>query len=87
VIPKPEKCTKSTQNAPNGHKISQISIKFSTRAQNISAFSNLRPSKIYPNWFFLFQKKPSGNPAQNCQSVVSSGCLTVRATSSTFTSG
>jgi hypothetical protein len=29
VIPKPEKCTKSTQNIPNGHKISQMSLKYS----------------------------------------------------------
>jgi hypothetical protein len=28
----------------------------------ISAFSNLRHSKIYPNWDFWFEKKPSGNP-------------------------
>jgi hypothetical protein len=29
VIPKPEKCTKSTQNVPNSHKISQMTIKIS----------------------------------------------------------
>jgi hypothetical protein len=29
VIPKLEKCTKSTQNVPNGHKIPQISVKYS----------------------------------------------------------
>jgi hypothetical protein len=27
--PKPEKCTKWTQNVPNGHKIFQISVKYS----------------------------------------------------------
>jgi hypothetical protein len=26
VIPKPEKCTNSTQNVPNGHTISQMSL-------------------------------------------------------------
>jgi hypothetical protein len=31
MIPKPEKCTKRTQNVPNGHKISQISTSFSKR--------------------------------------------------------
>jgi hypothetical protein len=28
----------------------------------MSTFSNLGPSKIYPNWNFWFEKKPSGNP-------------------------
>jgi hypothetical protein len=28
VIPKPEKCTRWIQNVQNGHKISQISIKY-----------------------------------------------------------
>jgi hypothetical protein len=57
-----EKCTKSTQNVPNGHKISQISLKYSKWLQNISTFSNLRPSKIYPNSDVWFENKPSGNP-------------------------
>jgi hypothetical protein len=25
-------------------------------------YINLRPSKIYPNWDFWFENKPSGNP-------------------------
>jgi hypothetical protein len=29
VIPKPEKCTKSIRNVPNGHEISQMSLKYS----------------------------------------------------------
>jgi hypothetical protein len=29
MIPNPKKCTKLTQNVPNGHKISQISINYS----------------------------------------------------------
>jgi hypothetical protein len=29
---------------------------------NISTFSNLRPSNIYPFWDFCFENKPSGNP-------------------------
>jgi hypothetical protein len=29
MIPKPEKCTKWTKNVPNGHKISQMSLKHS----------------------------------------------------------
>jgi hypothetical protein len=58
----PGKCTKWTQNVPNGHKISQTSLKYSKWPYNILAFSNLRVSKIYPNWDFWFENKPSGNP-------------------------
>jgi hypothetical protein len=54
--------TKTGKNVPNGHKISQMSVKYSKWPLNISTFSNLRPSKIYPNWDFWFEKKPSGNP-------------------------
>jgi hypothetical protein len=28
-------------------------------------FCNLRPPKIYPNWDFWFENKPSGNPGVN----------------------
>jgi hypothetical protein len=28
----------------------------------INIISNLRPSKIEPDWDFWFEKKPSGNP-------------------------
>jgi hypothetical protein len=35
MIPKPEKCTKVTQNVPNIHKISQISVKYSKWTYNI----------------------------------------------------
>jgi hypothetical protein len=65
VIPKPEKCTKSTQNVPNGRKISQSFLKYYKWPQNISTFTHLRPSKIYPNWDFWFENKPSGNPDLN----------------------
>jgi hypothetical protein len=30
---------------------------------NIPTSSIARPSKIYPNWDFRFENKPSGNPA------------------------
>jgi hypothetical protein len=36
------------KNVPNKHKVYQIVIKY--------------PSKIYPNWYFWFENKPSGNP-------------------------
>jgi hypothetical protein len=64
IIPNPEKIPKWTQNLTNGH------IKYPKCPSNIpnghkigiSSISNLRPSKIYPNWDFWFEKKPSGNP-------------------------
>jgi hypothetical protein len=56
-MPELEKCTKSTQNFPNGLKISQISL------LKMFQMANLRPSKLYPNWDFWFENKPSGNPA------------------------
>jgi hypothetical protein len=41
--------TKWPKNRPNGHKIP------------IPNFSIAIPSKIYPNWDFWFENKPSGN--------------------------
>jgi hypothetical protein len=38
---------------PNEHKI------------HMSTFSNLRPSKFFPNWDFWFENKPSGNPGDD----------------------
>jgi hypothetical protein len=69
MIPKPgkmyqmnTKCTEWSENIPNVCKISQMSVKYSKWPKNMSTCSNLRPSKIYPNWDFWFEKKPSGNP-------------------------
>jgi hypothetical protein len=39
-----------------------MSVKYSKCPLNISTFSDLRPSKIYPNWDFWFENKPPGNP-------------------------
>jgi hypothetical protein len=50
-----------TTNWPNGHKLYQMAIKYSNRPYNIT-FSVSRSSKIYPNWDFWFENKPSGNP-------------------------
>jgi hypothetical protein len=57
-----EKCTKWAKNVPNGHIKSQMPIKYHRWPLNISTFSNLSHSKIYPNWNFWFENKPSGNP-------------------------
>jgi hypothetical protein len=65
VIPKPYKSTKCTQNVPNGHELSQMSLKYSKWPSNILTISNLRPYKIFPNWDFWFENKPSGNPGLN----------------------
>jgi hypothetical protein len=63
MIPKDrKKCTKWTLNVRIGPKISQRSVKCSQWPSNISTFSHPRPSKIYPNWDFWFENKPSGNP-------------------------
>jgi hypothetical protein len=57
--------TKTGKNVPNGHTISQISIKHFKWLEKISTFANLRPSKSFPNWDFGFENKPSGNPDPN----------------------
>jgi hypothetical protein len=45
------------KNIPNGRKIFQM-----TQHIGITTFSIQRSSKIYPNWDFWSEKKPSGNP-------------------------
>jgi hypothetical protein len=54
--------TKLPQNLPNGRKIFQMVIAIPT-------FSIPRPYKIYPNWHFLFENKPSGNPELGHQKI------------------
>jgi hypothetical protein len=61
MIPKLEKCTKWTQNVPNGHKISQISKKVRMAIKFINIL-NSRPRKFFQNWDFWFENKQSGNP-------------------------
>jgi hypothetical protein len=39
-----------------------MSINYYKWQSNISTFTNLRPSTIYPNWYSWFENKPSGNP-------------------------
>jgi hypothetical protein len=59
--------TKTVNNVPNEHKMSQMVIKILNVRKifqwpyNISTFSNLRLSKIYQNWDIWFENKPYGN--------------------------
>jgi hypothetical protein len=62
-IPKWEQFTKLPQTIPNCHTLCQIAIKYSKWSQNITTFSIPRHFKIYPNWYFWFENKPSSNPA------------------------
>jgi hypothetical protein len=39
-----------------------MAIKYSKGTKNIPAFSILRPSKIYPNWDFCFEKQTIWQP-------------------------
>jgi hypothetical protein len=47
------KYSTSPQYVPNGHKL----------YKHFPIY--VRPSKIYPNWDFGFENKPSGNPVLN----------------------
>jgi hypothetical protein len=42
VIPKPEKCTKRTQNVSNDHNISRLSVKYSEWPQNMSKYCAIK---------------------------------------------
>jgi hypothetical protein len=50
--------TKTGKNIPNYHELYQMSIKYNN-------ISGARPSIIYPNLDFWFEKKPSGKPVSN----------------------
>jgi hypothetical protein len=50
------KCTKWPLNMPSGRKIDKMAI------NKMATITIARPSKIYPNWDFWFEHKPSGNP-------------------------
>jgi hypothetical protein len=49
---------------PIGHKMHQMAVIYSKWLQNILTFSIPKPSKIYPNWNFWSENKPSGNPVR-----------------------
>jgi hypothetical protein len=41
--------------------------KYSEWSYNITTSSIPRPSKLYPNWDFWFENKPSGNPGEKAR--------------------
>jgi hypothetical protein len=51
-----------TTNYTKPPEIYQKAVNYSKWLLNIQTFLILRPSKIYPNWDFWFENKPSGNP-------------------------
>jgi hypothetical protein len=57
MIPKPEKCTKLTQNVPNGHKISQMSVKTFQMAIKYISISQSRALQNLPKLGFLVLKQ------------------------------
>jgi hypothetical protein len=70
MIPKPDKmyqmhtkCAKWSKNIPNVCKTFQMAIKY----KHFPIY--LRHFKIYQNWDFLFENKPSGNPAFESDSL------------------
>jgi hypothetical protein len=75
-LPKRGKIYQITTTLPNCHKIYQMTVAYFKWPKNIPAFSILRPSKIYPNWDFWFENKPSGNPARHSNlSLCVKGCF------------
>jgi hypothetical protein len=68
-IQKREKYTKLPRTTPKIHKSLQMTLKWTkcqptyTIYQHTPTSSIARPSKIYPNFDFWFENKPSGNLA------------------------
>jgi hypothetical protein len=60
--PKRGKIHQITTKLPNAHQIYTTVINYSKYSEYIATFSIPRSSKIYPNWYFWSEKKPSGNP-------------------------
>jgi hypothetical protein len=56
------KCTIWLRNFPNSHESIPKGPNIPNGKIPVLTFSHLRPSKIYPNWDFWFENKPSGNP-------------------------
>jgi hypothetical protein len=56
-----KKCTRWTQNVPNGHKNPKCQYIFPMVINYIHIFQSKALSKIYPKWDFCFENKPSGN--------------------------
>jgi hypothetical protein len=65
------------KNIPNDHRLFQPAINETKWPYNITNghkiykhFFFLGPSKIYPNFDFWFENKPSGNPVQKLEKEV-----------------
>jgi hypothetical protein len=52
----------TTKLPKNVHKIYPIVVKYYRCPEYTTTFPIPRFSKIYPNWDFWSEKKPSGNP-------------------------
>jgi hypothetical protein len=50
---------------PKDHKIYKMFIKHTEWPLNIPNVSTPRPSKMYKNWDFWYEKIPSGNPVSH----------------------
>jgi hypothetical protein len=61
-VPKLGKKYQIATKSPNGYKMYQMAVSYSEWPKNIPTFFIIRPWKIYPNLYFWFEKKPSGNP-------------------------
>jgi hypothetical protein len=61
-----------------------MSLKYSKWQYNISTFSNLRTSKIYPNWDFWFENKPSGSPDTDREYAMRTGYVIVEESETSF---
>jgi hypothetical protein len=47
-----------------------MAVKYTKWPQNIPTSSIARSSEIYPNWYFWFENKPSGNPALEVEAMI-----------------
>jgi hypothetical protein len=46
-----------------------MDLKLTKWSLNRPTSSVSRPSIIYPNWYFWFENKPSGNPVLDCKAI------------------
>jgi hypothetical protein len=58
-----------TSKLPIAQKIYTMAVKYSTLSEYITTFFIPRSPKMYPNWDFWSEKKPSGNPDHGCEQL------------------